>query len=81
MPGHQFMFYGHTNQLIPVYTKGTGSQILASYADHFDYYRGKYMDNTEIARSVFSMFENLPNIDPDIKKKTLFMTRLRLSTT
>jgi len=43
----------HTNSLIPVYAKGAGAQLLEKYADEKDPVRGRYVDNTEVAKVMF----------------------------
>ncbi|MFC2060824.1 alkaline phosphatase, partial [Chloroflexota bacterium] len=43
----------HTNSLIPFFAKGATSRFFKDYADEYDYLRGHYIDNTEIAKVVF----------------------------
>jgi len=38
----------HTNNLIPLYTKGFQSELFASYAINKDPVRGSYIDNTDV---------------------------------
>ncbi|MFW6327787.1 MAG: alkaline phosphatase, partial [Bacteroidota bacterium] len=71
MPGYMFFDDYHTNQLVPVYMKGQGAEIIAEYADHDDYVLGKYMDNTEIAQGVFKMWKSLPAAEPNIKSSSV----------
>lgn len=47
----------HSNQLVPFFAKGARCEELLKYADEEDELRGKYLDNTEIARFIFSLFE------------------------
>ena len=57
---------GHTNQAIPFFYKGYGSNVLASYADEFDPAVGNYLDNTELALAVFTLFDDpTPILDDD----------------
>lgn len=67
LPGYSFLSTGHTNQLIPFYTKGAGINIIDDYADHYDVHRGRFLNNTEIAQSIFKMWKKSaigsPNID------------------
>lgn len=66
MPGGQFLSGDHTNMLIPLFSKGCGTEVLMDYADHHDYYRKSYLDNTEIGQSILKMWENMPDADPNI---------------
>ena len=38
----------HTNSLVPLFAKGTGSDRFVALADETDPVRGFYLDNTEI---------------------------------
>lgn len=58
VPGMEWHSGGHTNLLIPFFAKGAGSELFHSYADEIDPVRGKYIDNTEIGRVLFSLFKN-----------------------
>jgi alkaline phosphatase len=71
MPGGQFLSGDHTNMLIPFYVNGKGSEVFAAYADHFDFFRSKYLDNTEIGQGVFKMYKSLPDADPDFKAASI----------
>jgi alkaline phosphatase len=53
-PGMQFNSGDHTNALIPFFAKGVGAGDLRSAAKKVDPIRGKYLDNTAIADTVFS---------------------------
>lgn len=48
MPMLHFHSTNHSNSLIPVYARGSGSQWLVELADKTDPVRGPYVDNTEI---------------------------------
>jgi len=45
----------HTNSLVPVYARGPGAELLRDFADETDPVRGRYVDNTEIARTIFAV--------------------------
>lgn len=47
--GHAWYSGDHTNQLVPVYAKGAGSQQLLARATKTDPVRGAYLDNTDLA--------------------------------
>jgi alkaline phosphatase len=55
-PGMEWHSGGHTNQLIPFYAKGAGCEIFDKYADQSDPVRGRYIDNTEIAKAMFKLW-------------------------
>lgn len=48
---------GHTNSLIPFYAKGKCSELFHEYATQSDPIRGKYIDNTNIAHVLLSVFK------------------------
>jgi alkaline phosphatase len=54
LPGAQWHTHGHTNSLIPFYSKGIGCEIFFDYADKTDPVRGKYLDNTAIGKVLHS---------------------------
>jgi alkaline phosphatase len=53
VPGVSWNTIGHTNQLVPLYAIGVGSRLLLQRATLSDPVRGKYIDNTDIARLLF----------------------------
>jgi len=55
LPGMEWHCSGHTNSLIPLYARGVCSEKFDLYADEYDPVRGKYLDNTEIAKLIFSI--------------------------
>jgi alkaline phosphatase len=57
LPGMEWHIGDHTNSLVPLFAKGAGSDRFHQYADEHDAKRGKYIDNIEIAKVVFSLFE------------------------
>ena len=56
MPGVGYYSLDHTNQLVPLYAKGAGSELLNRYADEWDYVRGKYLNNSEIGQAMFELW-------------------------
>lgn len=48
MPGFEFHYKSHTNQLIPCFVKGVGVDLFAAAAKNEDPKRGKYIDNTDV---------------------------------
>ncbi|MBF7096268.1 alkaline phosphatase [Alkalibacter sp. M17DMB] len=49
MPTMVWNSSNHTNQLIPLFAKGTGAEIFKKLADETDPVKGNYIDNTEIS--------------------------------
>ncbi|MGO1948390.1 MAG: alkaline phosphatase [Mycobacteriaceae bacterium] len=49
VPDHAWHSGGHTNQLVPVFFRGPGSDDIIGAADEVDPVRGNYLDNVEIA--------------------------------
>jgi len=54
LPGAEWHTHGHTNSLIPFFSKGIHSDIFLEYADKNDPVRGKYLDNTAIGKVLLS---------------------------
>ncbi len=54
LPGMQFNTGDHTTSLVPVFARGAGADDLAATATKTDSVRGKYLDNTAIADTIFS---------------------------
>lgn len=48
MPGMTYYSGSHSNQLIPLFARGAGSELFAQYALGSDLVRGKYIDNTDV---------------------------------
>jgi len=48
---------GHTNQLIPFFAKGRGAHLFKKAQTKTDPIRGKYIDNTDIAKMIFKLLE------------------------
>jgi len=55
LPGMEWKSNEHTNQLVPFYAIGAGSEKFIQLADEVDPVRGKYIDNTEIAHVIFEL--------------------------
>jgi alkaline phosphatase len=55
VPGMEWHSGGHTNSLVPLYAKGEGSELFEKYAKKEDPVRGKYLDNTDVARVFFKL--------------------------
>jgi alkaline phosphatase len=53
LPGMEWHSGDHTNSLIPLFAKGDAARMFKSYADEFDPVRGRYLDNTELAKVLF----------------------------
>jgi alkaline phosphatase len=60
MPNIKFMSHSHTNSLVPLYAKGPGTSLLETYADQTDPKRGPFLDNTELAKTMFEVFGGEP---------------------
>ena len=56
LPGMQWHTGNHCNTLIPLFAKGDVAAAFAAYADETDPVRGKYLDNTEVAKVLFEAF-------------------------
>jgi alkaline phosphatase len=59
LPGCEFYSSSHTNTLIPLYAKGRGSEMFRLYADEKDPKLGDYIDNTEIAKVIFALYDEV----------------------
>ena len=60
VPGLKYYSLDHTNQLVPLYAKGAGSELLNQYADEWDFVRGKYLNNSEIGQAMFELWNGTP---------------------
>ena len=56
LPEHQWNFGTHTNMLVPFYAKGPGVELFQTFADEIDPVHGAFLQNTEIAHSIFLMW-------------------------
>lgn len=66
IPSHQFRSGSHTNQLIPFFAKGAGSEKYLRLADETDYFRGPYINNTEIAQNIFYLWDAYSDMKPEL---------------
>ncbi len=55
----------HSNSLIPLYTRGVGSNLFANYSTNNDTVRGTYLDNTNVFNVMNTVFDNLIPIAND----------------
>ncbi|MBP5372344.1 MAG: alkaline phosphatase [Bacteroidales bacterium] len=60
IPGMAYYSLDHTNQLVPLYAKGAGSELLNQYADEWDFVHGKYLNNSEIGQTMFELWNGTP---------------------
>ena len=57
LPGVEWHSTGHTNSLVPIFAKGLGSEHFQQFIRGRDPVRGEYIDNTDIAKVIFLMFD------------------------
>jgi alkaline phosphatase len=57
MPAMQWHSTDHTNSLVPFYAKGQGSKLFEQKAKNKDLLHGRYIDNTDIAKVIFTLLE------------------------
>lgn len=55
MPGVEWHKGSHTNSLLPLYVKGAGAELFESHVVGTDPIRGKYVDNTAVAKVPFAV--------------------------
>lgn len=55
VPGIEWNSTDHTNSLVPLYARGAGSILFYTFANEWDPQRGLYIDNTEIAKTLFRL--------------------------
>lgn len=67
LPNAEYHTGGHSNHLVPVFARGPVADEIGANADKQDPVRGDYMDNVDIARTIFEAWgEPLENPDgPD----------------
>jgi len=53
LPGMEWHYDGHTNNLVPLSAKGDAARMFSRYADGHDPVRGRYADNTNVADIIF----------------------------
>ncbi len=56
LPGMEWHTNGHTNQLIPFYAKGAGSEEFRKYAVGIDTIRGSYLDNADLGQAMMQLW-------------------------
>ena len=54
----------HSNSLVPLFVRGVGAGLFATYATETDTYRGAYLDNTNIFDVMNSVIMNAPPNTP-----------------
>ncbi len=70
LPGYKFNSGNHTNTLIPIYAKGSGSELFHGHADEIDYKFGYYIDNTELGIVCKDLFSTQAPVTP---KNVIYM--------
>lgn len=60
IPTMKFFATAHSNQLIPLFAKGAGSEMFFNYADERDIVRGNYLNNSEIGQAMFTIWDGHP---------------------
>ncbi len=60
MPGMKYNYTSHTNELIPLFAKGAGSELFAQYATGLDPVRGAYIDNTDVFKVMMVAGNTVP---------------------
>ena len=70
-PGHKYFHNSHSNMLVPVYTKGVGSELFEQYAKNQDPkaaelwgFSGRYFDNTDIFRVMATVAKTQKAVHP-----------------
>lgn len=62
----------HTNQVIPIYAKGPGAEMLETHADEFDVMHGRYIQNSEIGQTMMNLWPK-PECTFNIPKNVVLM--------
>ncbi|MBN2311619.1 MAG: alkaline phosphatase [Candidatus Hydrogenedentes bacterium] len=57
LPGAEWHHDGHTNQLVPFYARGAGSDLLRQRAVNHDPRRGPYLDNTDLGQVLLALLK------------------------
>ena len=58
MPLAEYYSNNHSNQLVPFYAKGPGSDVYLQFADEQDSVRGAFMTNSELALGIKMLWGN-----------------------
>jgi alkaline phosphatase len=56
LPAMKWHSKNHTNSLVPFFAKGRGAEQFIKAVDDYDPVRGPYIDNTDIAKVIFSLW-------------------------
>ena len=56
LPGMEWHSKNHTNSLVPFFAKGAGAEKFTETIDGNDPLRGPYIDNTDIANTIFTLW-------------------------
>ena len=56
IPKMQWYSTNHTNALVPLFAKGAGQELLELFADNYDPQHGAFLQNTNIAQTVFLLW-------------------------
>ncbi len=57
LPGMEWHSGSHTNSLVPFYANGCGTNLFKDVAVNLDTVRYRYIDNTDIAKTIFQLLE------------------------
>ena len=57
-PAMEWHSKSHTNSLVPFYAKGRGAQLFKDVVIGQDPVRGPYIDNTDIANVIFTLWSS-----------------------
>jgi alkaline phosphatase len=60
LPALEWHGDSHTNSLVPFYAKGCGADLYEKAATKTDPVRGRYINNTDVAKALFTMLEAQP---------------------
>jgi alkaline phosphatase len=58
LPTMEWHSGSHTNSLVPFFAKGPGAQLFKNTIDGYDAVRGPYIDNTDIANVIFTLWHS-----------------------
>jgi alkaline phosphatase len=56
LPAMEWHSKNHTNSLVPFFAKGAGAEQFTETIDGNDPVRGSYIDNTDIANTIFTLW-------------------------
>jgi alkaline phosphatase len=78
LPGAWYYTTGHSNSLLPIFAKGSSSGWLDVFADEVDPRRGRYIDNTEIARLIFGFYDEILAVELSSFKVLPYQDRIAI---